>query len=265
MSRSPEKAVHQTPRDATPPSLDGARGQREIEHGRKLVEGGAERIWGWDTPAGRVRAVRRARLIAEGAGLAPGVRALEIGCGTGLFTELMAKTGAEIVAVDISDELLDAARLRNLPPDRVRFLHKRFEDCDVDGPFDAVVGSSVLHHLEIEPALRRAFELLKPGGVMSFAEPNMLNPQIAIQKNIGFIKRRLGDSPDETAFVRRSFRRLLESVGFTGVCITPIDWLHPSTPRPLIGVVGAIGGVLEAIPLIREFSGSLHIRCVRPG
>ena len=85
------------------------RASREIEHGRKLAATDTEVIWGWGTPAGIRRAHRRADLLAAGAGLGPGVRALEIGCGTGLFTEMLAATGAGIVAVDISEELLDKA------------------------------------------------------------------------------------------------------------------------------------------------------------
>jgi hypothetical protein len=42
---------------------------------------------------------------------------------------------------------------------------------------------------------------LKSGGTIYFTEPNMLNPQIAIQKNVSWVKRKLGDSPDETAFL----------------------------------------------------------------
>ncbi|QQR94225.1 MAG: hypothetical protein IPJ93_10055 [Bacteroidota bacterium] len=37
----------------------------ELEHGKKLLEGGAEAIWNWDSPAGKVRADRRADLIAK--------------------------------------------------------------------------------------------------------------------------------------------------------------------------------------------------------
>ena len=74
-------------------------------------------------------------------------------------------------------------------PDRVRFLARRFEDCQLFGPFQAVAGSSVLHHLEVEPSLRKLFDLLAPGGYLSFAEPNMLNPQILVQKNVPFVKR----------------------------------------------------------------------------
>jgi len=241
-----------------------ARPQNEIEHGRKLSRNDPELIWGWGTPAGRIRARRRAALIAEGARLGPHVRALEIGCGTGVFTEYFVQSGAHIVAVDISSDLLEEARERGLPEDRVQFIEKAFEECEVDGPFDAVIGSSILHHLDLAGSLPRIFALLRPGGWMSFAEPNMLNPQIFFQKNIPWLKERLGDSPDETAFVRHSLKRRLESSGFDRVAITPFDWLHPLTPARFIHVVSKIGAFLEAAPLVREFAGSLYIRCRRP-
>ena len=236
----------------------------EIEHGRKLTAHGPERIWGWGTPAGRVRAGRRAALIAEGAELRPGVRALEIGCGTGLFTEAFAGTGAFITAVDISAELLEEARKRGLNPDRVRFIEKPFEECQVDGPFDAVIGSSVLHHLDLGRSFSKIFDLLRPGGMVCFAEPNMLNPQILIQKNIPLVKKALGDSPDETAFVRWTLAAFLKGKGFADIDIKPFDWLHPLTPEALIPGVSRWGAVLEGIPGVREFAGSLLIRCRKP-
>jgi 2-polyprenyl-3-methyl-5-hydroxy-6-metoxy-1,4-benzoquinol methylase len=240
------------------------RAQNEIEHGKKLVEGSAEWTWGWQSPAGQVRARRRGELIARAARLGPHSRVLEVGCGTGLFTEMFASTGAQVLAVDISPELLEKARARGLPAGRVRFLAQAFEDCDVYGPFDAVVGSSVLHHLEVEQSLRKIHALLRPGGTLAFAEPNMLNPQIFVQKNIPCVKRWLGDSPDETAFVRWRLRSLLGRIGFTGVRITPVDWLHPSTPRWLIRPVALLGSLLESTPLLREFSGSVLISARRP-
>ena len=241
-----------------------SRAAHEIEHGRKLAQHEPEQIWGWGTAAGRLRAARRAELIIGGAALGPGKRALEIGCGTGNFTEKFARSGAQIVAVDISPDLLEKARARGLPESQVRFLAKPFEQCDVDGPFDAVIGSSILHHLDIQPALAKILALLKPGGVMCFAEPNLVNPQIMIQKNVPWVRERLGDSPDETAFVRWSLRRLLLKTGFDRVVITPFDWLHPATPERLIGAIRAAGNILEKTPLLRELAGSLLIRGSRP-
>src|SRR6266545_3842798 len=126
------------------------RGQSEVIHGRRLAAlGNPEELWNWTSPAGKVRARRRGRLLAQAAGLRFGLRVMEVGCGTGLFTELMAPSGAQILAVDISPDLLALARQRGLPKDRVEFREMRFEDGALDGPFDAIVGSSVLHHLDL--------------------------------------------------------------------------------------------------------------------
>lgn len=234
------------------------RTEHEIKHGEFLAGDDTELIWGWGTPAGRVRAERRAKLIVDGAGLGPNVHVLEIGCGTGMFTEIFARTGAWITAVDISPNLLKKAEARNLPKDRVRFTENRFEDCDMDGPFDAVIGSSILHHLEIEETLSKIHTLLRPGGIMSFAEPNMLNPQVLVERK--FRKRFPYVSPDETAFVRWTLRNILHKAGFTDIQITPFDWLHPSVPRFFIGLISIIGQTIETIPFLREFSGSLYIK-----
>jgi len=236
----------------------------EILHGRYLAGHDPELIWGWKTPAGRLRAERRANLIMAAAGLKVGKRVLEVGCGTGLFTEKFARSGAQIIAVDISEELIQLAKKKNLPENQVRLMVRRFEDCEEEGPFDAVIGSSILHHLEVRQALTRIYALLKPGGIMSFAEPNMLNPQIFVQKNVPAVKRYMGDSPDETAFFKWQIRKILDRCGFVSVSILPFDWLHPYTPRPLIQIVTTVGGVFEKTPVICEFAGSLHITCRRP-
>ena len=179
------------------------------------------------TPAGKLRAKRRAALILEGARIGPDSHVLEIGCGTGLFTEMFAQSGAAIIAVDLSPDLLALARRRELP--NVQFLEKSFEDCAFEGPFDAVIGSSVLHHLDLERTWPKILELLRPSGRMSFAEPNMLNPQIYCERHFRRFFPQV--SPDETAFVRRHLKRDLELAGFESVMIEPFDWLHPGTPR----------------------------------
>ena len=238
------------------------RAQHEIQHGEFLANGDTEYIWGWGSPAGRVRARRRAKLIEIGARLGPDSHILEIGCGSGMFTEMFAQTGCSILAVDISAALLKKAEARKLPKGQVHFMQKRFEFCNAEGPFDAVIGSSILHHLELSDTLPRIYKLLKPNGRMSFAEPNMLNPQVFIERKL----RRLFPyvSQDESAFVRWAFRRDLQKTGFQDIKIAPFDWLHPSIPKQLIGLASSIGRMLERVPFIREFSGSLHIKAVRP-
>jgi SAM-dependent methyltransferase len=130
--------------------------------------------------------------------------------------------------------------------------------------FDVVFGSSVLHHLEFNRAINEILRVLKPGGRMVFAEPNMLNPQIFIQKNIPFIKKWLGDSPDETAIIRWSFKKLLQKTGYINVKIVPYDFLHPVVPEFLINTVSKIGRVVEGIPVLKEIAGSVIIIAQKP-
>jgi ubiquinone/menaquinone biosynthesis C-methylase UbiE len=233
----------------------------EIRHGRFLAEHGAGEIWNWESPAGKLRWTRRVKMLSGH--LKPGMTVLELGCGTGYFTRELACSGADIIAIDVSPELLEIARA-DCPAPNVRYqIQNACALTYPDGTFDSVVGSSILHHLEIEEALREVYRVLKPDGTIYFTEPNMLNPQIALQKNVPWIKRKLGDSPDETAFFRWWLRRLLEQTGYRDVRIDPFDFLHPKTPVPLIDRLNAVGRFLENVPIISEFAGSLYIRGVR--
>ena len=234
---------------------------REIQHGRVLANKGAEEIWNWESPAGKLRWARRVKML--GSHLKPGMTVLELGCGTGYFTRELARSGADVVAIDISPELLEVARANDSVPNIHYQIQNAYALGYSDAVFDSVVGSSVLHHLEIEEALRDIYRVLKPAGTIYFTEPNMLNPQIAIQKNIPWIKRKLGDSPDETAFFRWALRRLLEQTGYHGVRIDPFDFLHPKTPIALIDRVNLLGRFLESVPVISEIAGSLYIRAIK--
>ena len=234
---------------------------KEIQHGRFLAEHGAGEIWNWESPAGRLRWARRVKMLSGH--LQPGMSVLELGCGTGYFTRELARSGADIIAIDVSPELLETARVNCFAPNVRYELQNAYELRYPDAEFDSVVGSSVLHHLEIEAALREIYRVLKADGTIYFTEPNMLNPQIAIQKNVPWVKRKLGDSPDETAFFRWPLRRLLERTGYRDIRIDPFDFLHPKTPLPLVDRINRLGRFLENMPVISEFAGSLYIRAVK--
>lgn len=232
--------------------------QNEIAHGKKLSAAGAENIWNWESPAGKKRADRRAGYFVELARVKQGDKVLEIGCGTGLFTrKFYEATQADITAIDISEDLLEQAR--KLLPGVVFQVDDAMNLSFGEKTFDVVYGSSVLHHLEFDSSLKEIMRVLKPGGRMIFAEPNMINPQIMIQKNVPFIKKWLGDSPDETAIVRWKFRRLLEKKGFKKVRIFPYDFLHPLVPGLFISLVEKLGKLIEKIPVAREIAGSVII------
>jgi SAM-dependent methyltransferase len=234
---------------------------KEVQHGRFLAQHGAGEIWNWESPAGKRRWARRVKML--GSHLKPGMTVLELGCGTGSFTRELARSGADIVAIDVSPELLEIAKVNCSAPNVQYQIQNAYSLSYSEAVFDSVVGSSVLHHLEIKEALRDVYRVLKTEGTIYFTEPNMLNPQIAIQKNIPWIKRKLGDSPDETAFFRWPLRRLLEQTGYRDIRIDPFDFLHPKTPGAVIDRVNALGRFLESVPVISEFAGSLYIRAIK--
>jgi SAM-dependent methyltransferase len=236
-----------------------ARLQREKEFHRDIADR-AEVVWNWDSPSGRQRAARRVELFVSLAGLGPGRRALELGCGTGIFTSGVAKSGASVQGLDLSPYLLASARARTASLANVRLTCGNAESTPyAEGTFDAVYGSSVLHHLDLDRALAEAFRVLKPGGLIVFAEPNIINPQVAVMFRLGLTKRYFGVSPDEMAFSRFRAARALEQVGFADVNVRPFDFLHPSTPQPLLGAVAGLGRFVERVPLLREIAGSLLI------
>ena len=205
--------------------------QNEIEHGKYLAREGAGEVWNWESAAGKLRWQRRVKMLTSH--LKTGDKVLEIGCGTGYFTREIVKTGALVTAIDISPELLDIAKQEIIESNVHFMIDNAYELSFGDHTFDSVVGSSVLHHLEPEKAIRELFRVLKPGGSFYFTEPNMMNPQIALQKNIPALKRRLGDSPDETAFFRWPLKKLMQKTGFTAIEIKPFDFLHLPLPRNL--------------------------------
>ena len=100
----------------------------------------------------------------------PGMRVLELGCGSGYTASMLAKTyGAEVTAVDKSKILLAGARDRARiegTSDRIRFVLADAERLPNSlRNFDAAIAESVLALCNPASVARQAFKALKPGGV----------------------------------------------------------------------------------------------------
>ena len=232
--------------------------ENEIAHGRYLSEQSAGDIWNWTSPAGILRFKRRVKMLSGD--LPNNAEVLELGCGTGLFTREFVRQAIQLTAIDISPELLSEAE-KEIVADNVNFMvDNAYAMSFTDDSFDAVIGSSVLHHLDIEKALSEIYRVLRPGGVIRFTEPNMLNPQIALQKNIPWLKKRLGDSPDETAFFAGPIKRMLDKYGFRDIEVIPFDFIHPAIPKAVLPIALPCCSLAENLPLLRSIAGSLFIR-----
>jgi SAM-dependent methyltransferase len=117
--------------------------------------------------------------IFRRAGLGPGMRVLDLGCGAGdvsfLAAELVGPTGS-VVGIDRDPGVLASARRRAVQMGRttVSFEERSIEGFVASTPFDAVVGRFVLvYQRDPVEALRHVAGLLRSGGILAVVEPDM--------------------------------------------------------------------------------------------
>lgn len=92
-----------------------------------------------------------------------GTRVLDIGCGVGRWSRLLAARGADVTGVDISPTMIEEARRRARSEgvaDRCRFHVRDIAALDIPGEFDLVLGVTVLQHVLDPGALRAALRAL---------------------------------------------------------------------------------------------------------
>jgi SAM-dependent methyltransferase len=110
------------------------------------------------------------RLEQDGV-IVPGLRALDLGTGTGTIARGLARRRLHVTATDISGSQLEAAarlaREQGLP---VEFREARAEDSGLpSGAFDRVFAGQCWHWFDRAAAAREVFRLLNPGGKLVLA------------------------------------------------------------------------------------------------
>jgi SAM-dependent methyltransferase len=102
-------------------------------------------------------------------GLRPGSRVLEVGCGTGKLTELLAARELEVVAVDPGPNMVEAARRRlGALNDRVRFQIATFEEARLpEAAFDGLFSATAFHWPDPAVSWQKAAFHLETGGLLA--------------------------------------------------------------------------------------------------
>lgn len=238
-----------------------AHSQLEALHFDNLAKTAHTSWWGNETPAGHKRQDRRAQIIFSIITPSKKLKVLELGCALGEFTKRLAKNkNLQITAIDISKELLKLTKFKNKPMKNVTFLvADAYQLPFKKNSFDLICGNAILHHLKLDNALKEIKRVGKRNAQIIFFEPNMINPQIFLEKKVRFIGKILQNSPQETAFIRFKLAKKLKKYHFKEISIVPFDFLHPLTPKPCIPVFEKLSKILENTPVIKEISGSLFI------
>jgi ubiquinone/menaquinone biosynthesis C-methylase UbiE len=161
----------------------------------------------------RIRELRPLELVRDIGVLANGMTAIDLGCGTGIFTLPMAKLVGDkgrVYAVDDSAEMLERVRAKN-PPPNVRLLLADMVSNGIESQIaDLCLLSSVLHEVE-QPGklMAETFRLLKPGGkvvVMDWKKESASPPGPPVKLRIS----------------RPRVERLIGRVGF--IAFAYLDW-----------------------------------------
>jgi 2-polyprenyl-3-methyl-5-hydroxy-6-metoxy-1,4-benzoquinol methylase len=214
-----------------------------------------------------VRNRRRCRYMLERMKKDAGTSTLEIGCGTGALSFMIAgQTAGRVTGSDICAPFIAQARknykLKNLSYmildfNSIKDVKKRLGK----SKFDNVVGNGILHHLyyNLDESLKNINSLLKKGGAIVFQEPNIFNPYCFLIFNIPIFRKMARLEPGEMAFSPAFIRKKLANAGFENIIIEYRDFLVPGIPDSLISLSIAAGDIIEKIPVLNMAAQSIFI------
>lgn len=137
-------------------------------------------------------------------------RVLDFGCGRGADARRLVELGVtQLWGIDISEEAVDRAR-REVPLGRFEVMDAENLSFS-DGQFDLVIGTAILHHLDLERATAEIHRVLRPGGWAIFSEPLGHNPGLNLFRRLTPLAR----TPFERPLLIRDVARIGRS--FAGV------------------------------------------------
>lgn len=129
----------------------------------------------------------------------PDDNVLELGCGTGIFSEMTAGLVRHLTATDFSPEMLERAGQRLRPYDNVETRRENAGHTSfADGAFDAVLTVNLFHHAS-EPAVvaRECYRVVRPGGRVVVIDCTGHATSFSGWINAGLWRLRLRDRPQD--------------------------------------------------------------------
>lgn len=161
------------------------------------------------------------RPAVERLGDISGLPVLDLGCGPGMSSVVLARRGAIVTAVDLSAGYLAEAswraRVNGVNVNLVQSAGERLPF--TDGRFARIWGNAVLHHLDLDLAVPELVRVLRPDGLAVFCEPWGGNPVLSwVRRWLPYAgKQRTSDEtplgPSHLKQLRRGFARV-EVEGF---------------------------------------------------
>jgi dolichol-phosphate mannosyltransferase len=207
----------------------------------------------------------RASTVRHSFHVLPGETILELGAGSGLWTEHLSNVlrgQNPITAAIFNDEFVDSHRdVKNATFVKI---HDLANDLPAES-FDYIVGTAILCHDLYPQNLQAILRLLKPGGQLLFFEANYWNPQVWLKSAIPGLGRWAGNASCQIALRKYRLLRIASQQGFVDVDVVPYDIIHALTPRFLLSSLQSLAFILEHTPVIKELCGTLYVWAKKPG
>lgn len=202
---------------------------------------------------------------------------LDFGCGKGEYSILLSKIGYDVFAFDISpNNIAIAKRLASKYElaERTHFQVGVAEKLDYPTDyFDVIMGTDILHHVEISHALSECSRVLKKGGIAIFHEPVrvpvfdalretrfgrwLVPKEVSLERHVTHDERKL--SPNDLKLIRSS-----------GLNFSVQQFLLLSRLERFIRILGAPAFLekldfylFKAVPILRRFGGIVIIVLVK--
>ena len=181
-----------------------------------------------------------------------GRRVLDVGCGGGLLTEAMAAEGGQVTGIDLSEQLIDIARLHLLESGLqadYRVISAEAMAAEQPAGFDAVTCMEMLEHVPDPQAILQAcFDVLKPGGRLFLSTINRTPAAFALAVvGAEYLARLLPKGThDYRSFIKPS--ELAVALRQSGFQLEDVSGLHynPITRRASIGSNTAVNYLMTA-------------------
>jgi SAM-dependent methyltransferase len=220
-----------------------------------------EQYWLKKDPIIKERLLWRAQTFRHMVHLLPGQSILELGSGNGLFTKqlhIVSRGENQITAVTFQQELnMSAGQFSNIEFLSLDSIPGQLKNRS----FDFIIGMDLLDKSNSSWLLKEIYQLLKPGGQIIFYESNPWN--LVLQGN-RFVSKLFGRLDQRRLFNRAQLYELLSELGFVGIVAIFNDFVYaPLTPRG-IWWLRNLSILLENLPVIRTFAGSILINARKP-
>lgn len=183
-------------------------------------------------------------------------RVLDYGCGVGTFTIWLAKQGAIVTGIDISDARIELAKRRAIEEgvSNATFIVMDAENLEFDDDyFDIVCGGAILHHLNLSKALSEIARVLKPGKMAVFIEPLGHNPIINLYRRLTPSLRTRDEHPlvmKDLKLMRRYFGNV-EVKYFHLFSLLAVPFRNSPIFQPLLNLTESIDRALLQISILQ--------------